>query len=829
MRIGKVHSMNRFDRSIGLAARIVSAMFLLGCAAFAFGQCPSAQQTTVSFTLTDSDTQLWIGAKVTANLYNPSSTQKPLCASTNQTFPISVTATTNGSGVGSMVLTGNGAITPVGTRWIFTIQSQTSAPPTITTPLLIQTGGSQSLNSALDAQLVAPRFFTTVFGAYGYLVGETMPIPCVDGSQWLNVVLDQYQICNGGTYGPVSASIDIQVNGVNLINQMPAVNFVQGSGTTITNPTLGNIDISSSGGGILPPNPSTTNYVVVGDSRNQVDNTNVASPIVVTAASCTTSICTMTATNTLAAGDIIAINTTFSPSFLTGGGVGTNPYYYPVLSAGLSSSQFEIANPVPTSSGSGTGGTILSDSSYLWPFQMAKLPYFNGHGTVQLIAQTAGETVAGISAQYTTFIHPFSPAVTGNPGFLFIEAGYADTLTAACGSIPGSVESAYQSLWATAHADGFKVIQLSIPSNATDGTETCGLPLQQVIPWFNEWLVDQSISKATVASGEYWDYFMDAAAVFNGIDANLIAPGQSPHFSDVAHGLIAKVANDTMLNNSALKKSQCNGTDFCPNLYTQNDFINQSQRIDWDGSKDRTGWQLLDSTGRTAQFGYRNHDTIFPTFSWQTNDSAVNDFFWFYENGGSTVAGMVYNGFFPIMFSTPGDDSNPPDVSIFRDNAVANTIDIGSAANLSNDKTGNLQMAGIGIGTAHVSGHAFDCSGLGCPSVQPAWTAGVTIGLSTGAYYSYSCTVNGTGETCYHESINTGLLNNASTTTVSLLHALPTGILGDPICSDNSSRVQSGNTQPVGANFIGGTAPYTTFSVWVGATSENAQCTVDGY
>lgn len=199
--------MKHFLRELKLAFLFLGLTLLLGTALFA--QCPSAQQTTVTFTLTDSASTIWANATVTANLYNPSGTQRPLCASTNQPFPQQVVTTTNGSGVGSMVITGNSAITPPGTRWIFTIQSNTSALPTVSTQILIQTGGSQSLTTTLSGQLVLPVVNAAAFGAHAYVVAEVIPNPCVSGNQWFDVETNALQVCNNGGYTPPVASCSV--------------------------------------------------------------------------------------------------------------------------------------------------------------------------------------------------------------------------------------------------------------------------------------------------------------------------------------------------------------------------------------------------------------------------------------------------------------------------------------------------------------------------------------------------------------------------------------------------------------------------------------------
>ena len=105
---------------------------------------------------------------------------------------------------------------------------------------------------------------------------------------------------------------------------------------------------------------------------------------------------------------------------------------------------------------------------------------------------------------------------------------------------------------------------------------------------------------------------------------------------------------------------------------------------------------------------------------------------------------------------------------------------------------------------------------------------GATASPSSGHFAMYPCQISGVAQTCIEQDIDTGALNNASTTTINLLTPFPNGILS-VVCSDNSGRVQTGNTQPIGANFVGLSAPYSTFFAWAGATGENAFCIAKGW
>jgi hypothetical protein len=798
-------------------------LFIVSFCAAAFGQCPSAQQTTVSFTLTDSDAQPWVGGKVTANLYNPSATQKPLCASTNQTFPLTQTITLDGAGHGSLTLTGNSAITPPGTRWTFTMQSQTSAAPTISTNILIQTGGTQNLTSVLSTQLIAPRF-QAVPGSFGYLTVETLPQPCVNGNTWLDVLTHVQMVCNGGTYTP--GNTVIQVNGSPLATPSPA-NFENSSMATISNPSAGNIQIAvtGGGGGIVPPNPTTTTYAVIGDSRNLSSTSSVAVSLAATAVNCNGTVCVVTAANTLAPNDWIGIESTFSPTFLQG----NNPYFFHVLATGLSSTQFEFSYTANT--GTGTGG-MVEYASYLWPLLMANQPYFLGHGTVLNFNPTSGEAVADTITFYPLSIHPISPAVVGNKGFLFIQVGYEDFITTnSCNtSALPSIEANFQTLWTDAHADGWQIVEVTNPANshANDGGACNDNSFTDIFQQFNLWLKAQAPSEVSHANGEYWDYLVDAAAMINNATVKANDPlwtqaGNPPHFTDQANENIATLANATLISGASLQlRGGCANGDGCPTDYQTNWWnpvgaTGEVQLIQDPLSGNQNGWGVQSiAGGECAMFGF--HD------SFSVGDAGI----WVDQSGTPCAGGNLYPFlslsethpyiYMPENIGFAWDNtfgqSTTFDTSFSRD-AAGGAIDFGTGGTPGTDKSGGTYQAWVALNTAHVSGHTFDCSGTGCPGSGTALTAG------TNGFYTIDA--NGTID----EDVNTGILNNNTPTSITLPHSIPTNF-ASCVCVDNGARVQTGNNQPTGCNVNGSVAPFTAINVNTPATGVSAYCRVRG-
>ena len=124
--------------------------------------------------------------------------------------------------------------------------------------------------------------------------------------------------------------------------------------------------------------------------------------------------------------------------------------------------------------------------------------------------------------------------------------------------------------------------------------------------------------------------------------------------------------------------------------------------------------------------------------------------------------------------------------------------------------------------TADSKGRVTSITNGLAPYPIPAATAVVN-----GFYKTSSITVSGNGETLYEEDFSTGALGNNTTTVVTLPHSIP-NLIWSITCSDNSSRVQSGGAQAVGANVSGQSAPFSSIQVLSPASGESAYCHVVG-
>lgn len=185
-------------------AAVLAAALLLILAASS-----SAQNTTmVTATITDSDGQAWVNGTWTATLYNPSGTQRPVYTNNGQMVVTLIQGQVmDSTGKLTYAVPDNNKITPIGTRWDFTLCSNTSAACVTTPNHVLVTGSSQDLSSNLSGQVQAlppgaPRF-APGGNAKGYADNEvTSP---TQGSQYYNVLNLVRREFNGTTWSNVNA------------------------------------------------------------------------------------------------------------------------------------------------------------------------------------------------------------------------------------------------------------------------------------------------------------------------------------------------------------------------------------------------------------------------------------------------------------------------------------------------------------------------------------------------------------------------------------------------------------------------------------------------
>jgi len=160
-----------------------------------------AQTSSLTATITDSDTQTWNNGSWTATLVNPVPQIPP---SINGTPLTSAQQHLSGSMSSSGVITGtfsdNNYIVPAGTTWQFTICPNASVA--CSTGSTTVTGVSPNLSATLSAFVTAPRFPASS-NAYGYRDAEVSPTPLPGGTYYNTGSLAVWRQWNGSAWTSV--------------------------------------------------------------------------------------------------------------------------------------------------------------------------------------------------------------------------------------------------------------------------------------------------------------------------------------------------------------------------------------------------------------------------------------------------------------------------------------------------------------------------------------------------------------------------------------------------------------------------------------------------
>lgn len=185
-----------------------------------------ASATTVTATLTDSDSQTWNNCKWSAILVAPNN-----AIPTIGNVPV-ITTTASGtcssSGVLTSTLQATSVIDQTGTVWTFTISPNASSGYSIVSSSVA--GSSTNLSATLSAGLIAPRFNSGP-SAFGYLDVE-VKTPVAAGARYFNVTggcvhsftVSGWLACTGGSsYNPASVAITGgTINGTTIGATTPA-------------------------------------------------------------------------------------------------------------------------------------------------------------------------------------------------------------------------------------------------------------------------------------------------------------------------------------------------------------------------------------------------------------------------------------------------------------------------------------------------------------------------------------------------------------------------------------------------------------------------------
>jgi hypothetical protein len=128
----------------------------------------------------------------------------------------------------------------------------------------------------------------------------------------------------------------------------------------------------------------------------------------------------------------------------------------PVITTIPTGSLFVFAGDSRTAIG---GDGLAAGTEY--PAQLVTLSNFAGHGTVTNVG-LGGQTCAQMATAYTASVHPLRP-ISPQVGYIFVDIGINDVLA---GTASATVSSCVTTYWATAAADGFRVVGHTIFDSA---------------------------------------------------------------------------------------------------------------------------------------------------------------------------------------------------------------------------------------------------------------------------------------------------------------------------------------------------------------------------
>lgn len=153
----------------------IAVLLMLFCAIDA-----QAQTTSVTATITDSDSIAWAGGSYSVTFVGTPGFSGTYQYQGSAFTPQKYTGALDNTGTFAATIPSNPSISPAGTQWMFTLCPQASAGCSAIT--LSISGSSLNLSSTFSAQVKAPRFAATGNGAFGYSTVEINQVPQPGGS-----------------------------------------------------------------------------------------------------------------------------------------------------------------------------------------------------------------------------------------------------------------------------------------------------------------------------------------------------------------------------------------------------------------------------------------------------------------------------------------------------------------------------------------------------------------------------------------------------------------------------------------------------------------------
>lgn len=177
-------------------SRTIGAFFIF----MLLGFTASAQNTTISATVVDSDTTVWAGGswivQFVPNPSYPSLAQYNINGVPLTSAQLKQNGTMDGSGILGVTVPTSSTITPQGSSWRITTCPLASSG--CGTTIFTATGGSQDISSSINASITSPRF-NAVSGSYGYIDTEAiLTIPA--GGTYYNVTTPCQRIYSGSSW-----------------------------------------------------------------------------------------------------------------------------------------------------------------------------------------------------------------------------------------------------------------------------------------------------------------------------------------------------------------------------------------------------------------------------------------------------------------------------------------------------------------------------------------------------------------------------------------------------------------------------------------------------